>query len=483
MAEGQPGERTLSRIERFGRRADRRLFGGLALRLVPRRAGGLASRPAAGLLGNTVSTMLFSVLILLLNMATGVLTARWLGPEGRGLQMILVLWPQFFAFTTTLGIPAALLYHMKKTPDKANDLYAAGMLMALLTGAGAIGIGFLFIPFRLAGQPDWLVLSGVALMAFVPFVHLFFLNNAWLRARQQFKLFNRTRYMVPLLTLVLLAAWAVADRLTPLTAAVSYQLAYVPIALWAMAKGLRLLRIRWTSLRQAIAKLFRYGVRGYGVDLLGNLILYIDQILLIGLLAPEALGLYVVAVSLSRMLNVFSTSIVVVLFPEASGLEEEEAAKLSLMVYKISTLLGLFAASVLALLAPLVLGLLYGSAFLAAIPVFRLLVLEVVIGGAALVLAQAFMAVGKPGVASLSQGLGLLVLVPLMLVLVPQYGVIGAGWSLLIAATVRLLYVLVRFHVRFRLGFRALWLSREDVNRVIEVVRKRKAALVRREGR
>src|SRR5690554_186652 len=120
MAEGRAGERPLSRIERYGRRSERGLFRKLvplpALRVPAGSAGRPAARPAAGMLGNTVNTMVISVLILLLNMVTGVLTARWLGPEGRGLQMMLVLWPQFFAFATTLGIPAALLYHMKKKP-------------------------------------------------------------------------------------------------------------------------------------------------------------------------------------------------------------------------------------------------------------------------------------------------------------------------------------------------------------------------------
>lgn len=465
MADGEPGGRALSRIERYGRRRDRSPIRKLAARFA-----------AGSMLGHTVGTMLVSVLILVLNMATGVMTARWLGPEGRGLQTAMVLWPQFFAFATTLGLPAALLYHMKKEPERADDLYAAGMFMALLTGAGAIGLGALFIPFRLSGYPEQVVQAGIWLMAAVPCIHLFFLNNAYLRARRQFKLFNRTRYLVPLTTLAMLAALAAAGRLTPFAAAVAYQAAYVPIALWAVVNGIRLLRANWASLLRAAGNLYRYGIRGYGADLLGNVILYIDQIVLIGMLAPEAIGLYAVAVSLSRMLNVFSTSIVMVLFPEASGMPPQEAAALSLRVYKISTVLGLAAALVLAGLAPLVLRILYGSAFLAAIPVFRLLVLEVVIGGAAMVLAQAFMAAGSPGVVSQSQGLGLAVLVPLLLVLVPQYGVIGAGWSLLTSAGVRLAYVLVRFYVRFRPAFRALWPGRSDLVWVTEALRNRRTA-------
>jgi|GEM_PF-263037 len=428
-----------------------------------------------GLFGNAVSTMLSSVFVLLVNMATGVLTARLLGPDGRGLQAALVLWPQFLAFTTTLGLHSALLYYMKKDPERESALYAAGMLMSLLTGTGAVAIGALIIPPRLSGYPEWAAAAAVGLTGVVPFIHLVFLSNASLRAREQFRLFNRTRWLIPVMTLAMLLALAASGRLTPLTAAIAYQAAYVPVAVWAVVREIpafrRMLRNGTASVREAAGRLVRYGTRSYGADLLGNLILYMDQLFLVGLLAPEALGLYTVAVSLSRMLNVFSTSLVAVLFPEASGLPENEAATLSLRVFKISMLAGLAAALALSALAPPALRLLYGAAFMEAIPVFRLLVLEVVAGGAAMVLAQAFMAAGRPGIVSLSHGLGLAVLVPLLLTLVPRHGLIGAGWSLLASAGLRLAYVLIRFHILYRPGFRALWPGRDDLAWATEVLR------------
>ena len=448
----------------------------------------IVRRPAAeasgGFVGNAVSTMLFSVLVLLVNMATGVLTARWLGPEGRGLQTALVLWPQFFAFATTFGLHSALLYYMKKEPERESALVAAGMFLCMLTGAGAVAAGALIIPPRLAGYPDGVALAGVALTGAVPFVHLVFLNNACLRARRQFGLFNRTRWLIPVMTLAMLAALALSGWLTPLTAAAAYQASYVPVAAWTVAREMRAFRRAFrhavrnfrASVREAAGKLYRYGMRSYGVDLIGNLILYMDQLLLVGLLAPEALGLYAVAVSLSRMLNVFSASIVAVLFPEASGLPEREAANLSLRAFKVSTLGGLAAALALSGLAPVVLRVLYGAEFAAAVPVFRLLVLEVVTGGAAMVLAQAFMAAGRPGVVSLSQGLGLAVLVPLMLVLVPRLGITGAGWSLLIASGVRLVFVMAHYCVRFRPGFRALWPGPSDLGWAVQAFRNRRPA-------
>ena len=115
------------------------------------------------------------------------------------------------------------------------------------------------------------------------------------------------------------------------------------------------------------------------------------------------LGLYAVAVSLSRMVNIFSTSIIAVLFPKASGLEKEQAVALTFRVFRISTFVALLASVCLMIVAPFVFHILYGPEFKEALGVFRLLLLEVSIGGGTMVLAQVFMAMGKPKIVTLLQ--------------------------------------------------------------------------------
>jgi O-antigen/teichoic acid export membrane protein len=91
------------------------------------------------------------------------------------------------------------------------------------------------------------------------------------------------------------------------------------------------------------------------------------------------------------------------------------------------------------------LALLYGSGYRAATPALRILVLEVVLAGATLVLSQAFMALGRPGVITTLQIIGLLLTIPIMLFLVPRLGIIGAAIALFLSTTVRLIFVLVSF--------------------------------------
>lgn len=427
------------------------------------------------MLSETIKTMAVSIGIMLINLATGIITARMLGPEGRGIQTTLILWPQFLAFAMTIGIHSALLYHMKKSQEEEAELYYSSLLLTLVAGVVAIVVGVIFIPLWLGSESPEIVSTAQWFMGATPLMLLFFMHNALFRGREEFHLFNRMRYMVPLISLIILLVLVMLDKMTPFTSGMAYLLPYVPVTVMAIIRAMRLYRPKLSKIRLASRKIISYGLGAYGIDLLGNLILYIDQIILISLLAPGPLGLYVVAVSLSRMLNIFSASIIMVLFPKLSCLEPKEAAMLSLRVFKITTIGAILCTSILMVAAPFIIRILYGNLFLDSIPVFYLLVLQVVLGGSASVLAQVFMAIGRPFVVTISQAIGIVLVIPLMYMLVPIYGLIGAGLALLIPSLVSLLYVAVIFQWNFRYPVRELLVNKTDIQWGLDIIRSKKA--------
>src|SRR5262245_21083386 len=85
----------------------------------------------------SLQTLVASVLILGLNLSTGMLTARLLGPVGRGELAAIIVWPQFMAFILTLGLPSSLLYNLKCHPERDRELFTAVVLLSCLTGSVA----------------------------------------------------------------------------------------------------------------------------------------------------------------------------------------------------------------------------------------------------------------------------------------------------------------------------------------------------------
>jgi enterobacterial common antigen flippase len=222
------------------------------------------------------------------------------------------------------------------------------------------------------------------------------------------------------------------------------------------------LRPQWQGIRLASRRLLNYGLRSYGVDLLGALALQVDQVLVIGFLNPAAMGTYVVALSLSRMLNVFQTSIVAVLFPKAAAQPLKEVIALTGQAARLTTMLTLIVGLFIIAIGPFLLRLLYGAEFVGAATVLYVLVIEVVLAGTTLVLAQAFMALGRPGIVTVLQGVGLGLSVPLMLWLIPSLGLVGAGLSLLGSTIARLFFILSCYPLLLKVPPPSLLVTKED---------------------
>jgi O-antigen/teichoic acid export membrane protein len=411
----------------------------------------------------TIQTIMTRFLILTTNVATGVITARTLAPVGRGEQAAITLWPQFLAFALTLGLPSALLYNLKRHPEKRSETFAAALLLGTGLGLFATLVGILFIPHWLSQYSPSVIRSAQLFMLTAPLSLLGVVFTAAFEANDDFTTANQVRYLSPFLTLIILLGLASTGMLTPVTAGIAYLLPGLPIALWMIQRLWRQYQPVWRNLLPTYRRLMGYGVRAYGIDLLGTLSGQIDQALVVGLLEPASMGMYAVALSLSRIILIVQGSVVTVLFPKAAARPVHEAVALTGQVARISLVFTLLVAIGVMVLGPMLLRLLYGAEFLGSIPVFRLLLLEVSVGGTAWVLTQAFMALGQPGIATVLQAIGLGTSVPLMLMLIPHYGLVGAGFSLLCASSLRLVFALLSFPLVLKVRPPSLLLNREDI--------------------
>jgi O-antigen/teichoic acid export membrane protein len=199
--------------------------------------------------------------------------------------------------------------------------------------------------------------------------------------------------------------------------------------------------------------LLSYGIRSYGIDLLGTLALQVDQVLVVNLLSPSAMGSYIVVLSLSRMLNLFQNSVVMVLFPKSAGKSSGDILGLTEQSARLSTSITAVCGLAVYVLGPFLLRLLYGREYVGAVNSLRVLVTEVTLSGLVFVLAQAFMASGRPGIVTFLQAIGLSLSLPVMYWLVPKWGVFGAAVALLISTTARLILILFAFPIVLKTRF------------------------------
>lgn len=424
--------------------------------------------PQSATVGRRLPTTVLQTIVLRfgvvgLNAVTGIVTARALHPEGRGEFAAMVIWPILLAGMTTFGLPSALVYHMRRDPKDTSVLVGWALALCVITSLIGTVAGWFLVPLWLRHHPPHIVaaaqlcLLGTCLSA-LPLVG----RAAW-EAKGRFAASNLAQLIAPAVIIMALAVQVSFSVLTPVAAAATYVLAGVPVAAWILFSVARECRPTLRGGNGVWRRLLHYGGRSYGMDLCGILSLYLDQALVVGLLSSESMGLYAVALSVSRVVSAVHGAVASMVFPKVVGLATDDMVAAVSRSARMGTIaasgVGLFVLGV----GPLLLTWLYGPAYSAASHILPILVCEVMVGGLYYVLLQGFLAAGRPGVATMIQVVGIALSVPLFLVLVPAYGVVGAAFALLASSTMRLLFTVMAYRSVLGGSVPRVWIGAADI--------------------
>ncbi|EWY37784.1 hypothetical protein N825_09390 [Skermanella stibiiresistens SB22] len=417
-----------------------------------------------GSVAAAIQTFGARVIILGMNLLTGIVTANLLGPEGRGAQGAMALWPAVLMPILAIGLPMSLTYNWRKSERFGPEFFYAAIAVSVVVGTVGGGAAALLMPWLLEAYDPGVIAGAQGLVLMMPLMLCNTLVYSVYEALGRFRWINIVMMGQTLATLLLLMALGYMGELTAVRSAYCYAL---PPLVFALVSGLRLLPqmpMRLTRLKATFRRLHGYGWRSYGIEFLGVISAYIDQLLLVGLLAPAELGVYVVAASLAKMLHMISGSAAVVLFPKVAAQPLEDViAYVSLSSRVATTATGLVALAI-AVAAPVMLPFIYGEEFRPAIHIFPILLAEAVLTGSIRIIGQGFMGAGRPGVIAWAQGVGLVCVVPLLWVLVPTYGVLGAAMSMLLATMIRLGFIAASYEYLLRRRMPGLLIRRSDVS-------------------
>jgi O-antigen/teichoic acid export membrane protein len=394
--------------------------------------------------------MIGKALILGLNAATGMITARTLHAGGRGEQAAMVLWPAFLVYATSLGLPSSLTYHLRRVRGSRKQLIGTALLIGFLTSIVCTAVVYWLMPRMLSQYSPAIVFYARVFLLTMPVSTLMLLARATFEGHQKFSTSIVTQLCIPLVNVLGLGLLWACHSLTPFTSAAVYAFNIFPITGWLCYRIVKLYSPEFPRTLQHFKELMSYGIRALGIDLCTTLSAYVDQAFVVTLLTASEMGAYVVALSASRILNFCQASVVMVLLPKATSLTPEAAIALSARAARLSMLLTAMGASVASIFAPLGLQLLYGNGFQHSVPVIRILLAEVTISGTVSVLAQSAMGMGRPGMIAMLQGTGLGMLIPLLSLLVPRFGIVGAAWALFASTSIRMALLLSSFPLLLR---------------------------------
>jgi O-antigen/teichoic acid export membrane protein len=420
---------------------------------------------------NVLGTFGTEVLTVGLNMLLGILTARLLGPERRGILTLVMTLPLTLVHFADLGVSQANIYLIGRRKRPAGAILINSLVIALSSGLVIAAVLWLLRDLVLDK-----LLSGLpapyfaAILLLLPLLLLYTYWMAILRAWERFRLVNLLLLLMPVSLLIcvtpaLLIFRGQGSSLEWATAA------YLGGSLLAIGVGLfvvgRQVRLQSTdAVKPFDSRLAReslgYGLKSYFQNLMGHLAYRLDIYLVALFLDPRDVAFYSIAVSIAELAWYVPNSVGIVLFPKLSNEVEERIHPLTAEVCRHTFAITLLATVGVTIAGIIGIPLLYGAEYRPAI--FPLLALGpgIVVMSLYKVLTRNFSSRNRQQVSVITALIGLALNVVLNVLLIPRLGTIGAALASSCAYVVMSVVLLVAFQRESQLTWRQIALPGQD---------------------
>lgn len=366
----------------------------------------------------------------ILGLLLSVVVSRSLGPEGRGIYVLLVSISAVITLVINLGLGQSAIYYIGKkiyTPK-----YVAGTiyLMPLLIGVPvAVMSGLIIVSLEPTILKNISISAVVIITAYIPVALFRMYLGHFFAALEDFVGYN-------LLAIAELVFRLIAGVIIMIAGGhiIGFTWAFVLGGVAATAVGLyRLRRLIGPVHLRVDPILFKqftsYGLRSYANGLITYLNLRADQFLVVFFLGAAPLGIYSTALSLSEMIRFFSLALTLVLFARISRLTPKQATEVTNSAIHVTLLVGMLSGAVLFVGSNFFIEFLYGADFSSASTSLQILIP----GGIAFALGSVIYGDiagrGKPELGFLAISLGVVVMLAGDIFMIPKWGIDGAAFA------------------------------------------------------
>lgn len=372
----------------------------------------------------------------MLGLIAGLVLAKALAPDGRGLLAIATVWPGIAV--TLLGLPGnqAVAFFAARRPGSRSQVVWVACEQTAATGVLILVIG-LGGGWVLLHDNSQLLLAMLVAFLGTPFLLITGIGRGLLKVTD-LRSWSRQRLAQPSFYAVVVLVAAASGHLTLLAGAAIFTLSQV-----AGAASVWWLALRATPpRREPAASGLRWSMLSYGLksNVAGSAQVTNARldVAVIGLVVPASqVGFYAVATSLSGYLVPLATAAAPWVFPRlarvtptaASWVEARRAIRLS------AVLAGLGAA-LMALLAPLLLGRVLGPEWVPALVPLWILLVAAVVQSVRQTLISIAGAFNRPGLTAQSEGVAAAVTLSGLWPMVHFFGINGAATVSLVAYSV-----------------------------------------------
>lgn len=383
-------------------------------------------------------SFLATAVIQVINIATGLLAARLLLPEGRGELAEIMLWAGLIVEFGIVGLSDALLYRAATAAAKPRELFAAMAALTIVFSILLIAAGLIIEPYIFAGRDTYLLrLSLVFLIAYVPTNLGALFVASMFQGYLDMLTWNLLRGVV---AVGYLAFIGVAIALGQATVE-GFAAAYILSTFASLVLGLVLLarrgwigaELRWATVKGIVI----YGAKVHVGEMLNSARQKIDQALVALWLPHSDLGLYVVALTVANGPLILAQTLANLAFPKIS--QQADVAGKTLVFgryFRFTIAVTVAAALVLLVLNPWLVPLLFGGPFAPAALIANIMLVGLPAAAAKLLFIQALKSWDRSLIIGHAESIGLVAAALSLVVLLPTFGIAGAAVSFVVANVV-----------------------------------------------
>jgi O-antigen/teichoic acid export membrane protein len=416
-----------------------------------------------------------TAVIQLANIASGVMLARILLPQGRGELATIMLWPPVIATIGLFGLSEAVAFIVARRIRPLGDVFASALVLAFLFSLVLIPVGWVIVSFTSAALSADTREAAFLYLAFIPLNHLGLVVTSMHQGSLSMGRWNLLRVSIHIIFTGLIIAFYQLGWGTVFGFALASLLSnFLAIMLgFVMARGRAWLSGRLH--REPIRELMTFGIKIHLVNCVTILNDRTDQLLISLLLSPTNLGIYVVAVTCARSVSAIGDTLSILVFPKIAHRHDRESqAAIASQYSRAAVILSIPVVILAIVLSPWLIVMVFGENFASAVAITQILLLSIIPTNIRLVLTSVLKGVNQGLEAGTAQLAVLIVSAICLGAMLPLLGLMGAAMVVLcaqIGAAVMMIY-----RVRQALGLtvrQQLWPHMADVMYVFRTLQNR----------
>ena len=374
-------------------------------------------------------TVLSSLALQGMVVVTGIISARMLGPFGRGDLAIVLLWGNLLAAVGELGLQMATARVSARDPALNPSLLGLSLVAAVPISLVLLAAGWVIVWLTLSG--DLRLLALAYLVITLPLVVLRFPLLGLLRGTGRFWAYNicRLLWLVPY---IILLTWFWVFGPQSVTALLIANIITVSVSSLATI-GLVLAEIKPTRFSRTLSReVFNFGLVVHLGTLASSETLRLDLMMVALLLSPSDLGIYVAASSIMFLPRLIGQSVGSVSLTERTS-ETEGTRGLIARRFRQTALMTGAVALVLVVISPVLMTVAFGQEFSGAGLAAAILVIGGAIVSVRRVLADSMRGAGHHVVSTRCEFLSLILSLVLLKPAIDRWGVEGAAVAFALA--------------------------------------------------